>query len=498
LKGWGTVNEIKVKLAAGKTVSEVARELKIDRKTVRKYRDQTMAEIASEREAPQKRRRKLDGYKDWIQSRVKRMAEDRVVNAESIYHELKQLGYEGSPRSVRRFIEGLRPAFRPSRIYRRFETPPGRQAMVDLAEKRGVRFGDRRRSVFFVAMVLSSSRHKYVEWFDRPIDTQMLLSFHEAAFRYFGGIPQEIVYDQTKLAVLAEHYGEVEFNQAFYSYVQWHHIEPYICRKADPETKGKIESVVRYVKRSFLAGRDFNNLADLYEQWDRWKREVADVKPHETTGRPPREAWEEEKSHLRPLPDEGVVIGPAYRTHLVQTDNWIKVLGNAYEIPPGYAGREVKVRVTEERVEVRDLEARPVYTHWRSLERGRRFALPATDRPRSTEQREELTRRLLEILPDDWVRTLDRNFPRHYREQCRGVLALARKTDRQILLQAAQRLLDHDCVGYGNLKKAVAYLEDLGTFPVPSDSASPDRLPGDLGLEARPAHYYDALLEVKR
>lgn len=237
MKGWGTVNEIKVKLAQGKTVSEVARELSIDRKTVRKYRDQTMEEIAGEREADQKRRQKLDDYKDWIKSRVKRMAEDGVINAEAIYHELEKLGYAGSARSVRRFVEGLRPAFRPSRVYRRFETPPGRQAMVDLAEKRGVRIGDRRRTIYFVAMVLSSSRHKYVEWFDRPVDTEMLLAFHESAFRYFEGMPREIVYDQTKLAVLAEHYGEVEFNQAFYSYVQWRHIEPYICHKSDPETK---------------------------------------------------------------------------------------------------------------------------------------------------------------------------------------------------------------------------------------------------------------------
>ena len=499
MKGWGTVNEIKVKLAQGKTVSEVARELSIDRKTVRKYRDQTMEEIAGEREADQKRRQKLDDYKDWIKSRVKRMAEDGVINAESIYHEVRQLGYAGSARSVRRFVEGLRPALRPTRVYRRFETPPGQQAMVDLAEKRGVRIGDRRRTIYFVAMVLSSSRHKYVEWFDRPVDTEMLLAFHESAFRSFEGMPREIVYDQTKLAVLAEHYGEVEFNQAFYSYVQWRHIEPYICHKSDPETKGKIESAVRYVKRSFLVGRDFNDLGDLYDQWDRWKREIADVKPHETTGRPPREAWEEEKAHLRPLADEGVVIGPAYRVHLVQTDNWIKVLGNAYEIPPGHEGKEVKVRVTEERVEIRDLESRPIYTHWRSLERSQRVYLPAADRPRTTERREELTRQVLEVLPlAQWIRALDRNFPRHYREQCRAVLALARKTDRNILIEAARRLLDHDCVSYGNLKKAVAYLEDQGTLPLVEAERPPGRLPGDLGLEPRSADYYDELLEVKR
>lgn len=196
-----------------------------------------------------------------------------------------------------------------------------------------------------------------------------------------------------------------------------------------------------------------------------------------------------------------MVIGPAYRIHLVQRDNWIKVLGNAYEIPPGHEGRRVKVRVTEERVEIRDLQARPIYTHWRGLDRGRRFALPASDRPRAAERREELTRRVLAVLPfPEWVRALDRNFPRHYGEQCRGVLALARKTDPHILMEAARRLLDHDCVGYGNLKKAVAYLEDRGSFPHPvaPTAPSPGGLPEDLGLESRSADYYDRLLGVNR
>lgn len=65
-------------------------------------------------------------------------------------------------------------------------------------------------------------------------------------------------------------------------------------------------------------------------------------------------------------------------------------------------------------------------------------------------------------------------------------------------MEAARRLLDHDCVGYGNLKKTVAYLEDQGALPLVDAGRPPARLPGDLGLEPRPAHDYDELLEVKR
>ncbi len=493
------MNEIKLLLKQGKKVSEVARELGIDRKTVRKYRNRDIAQIAHEREAGQTRKRNLDDFEPWIRAKVKRMAEDGVINAESIYNELKKLRYEGSSRSVRRFVETLRPASRPSRDYRRFETPPGHQAMVDLGEKRGVRISGGRQTVYFIAMVLSRSRRKYVEWFERPIDTEMLLRFHESAFGYFEGVPRQMVYDQMKLAVLEERYGEVEFNQAFYSYAQWRHLEVYVCHKADPETKGKIESVVRYVKRGFLPGREFQSFGDLLRQWEEWVRDVADVKPHGTTGRPPLEAWREEKTALRPVPDEPVLIGPAYRIQLVQIDNWVKVLGNAYEIPRGHQAKEVKVRVTEERVEFRDLEGKHIYSHWRCGAHGKRIQLPEADRPAPKDTGEELTERVLAVLPcPEWIEAVRRKFPRHYRDQCRGVLTLARKTDGAILLKAARRLLDHRCVGYGMLKKTVAYLEDLAAPAEAAARVSPGELPGDLGLEPRSVEYYDQVMEVTR
>ena len=62
---------------------------------------------------------------------------------------------------------------------------------------------------------------------------------------------------------------------------------------------------MRYVKRGFLPGRSFDHLADLSSQWEEWGGEVADLKPHETTGRAPLEAWEEEKGHLQPVAEEG-------------------------------------------------------------------------------------------------------------------------------------------------------------------------------------------------
>lgn len=500
MKGWDVVIEIKRLIEEGKKISELARRLGVDRKTVRKYRDMPVDKIAAHRSESKRRSRKVDKYQEWIEERIQAMAEDGVINAQAIYEELRSLGYEGSARTVRRFVSRLRDKQKRKRIYEPFETPPGRQAMVDLAEKRRLRIGGGKRTVYLAAMILSYSRKKYVEWYDRPIDTQLFIEFHQRAFQNFEGIPQEIVYDQTKLAVLSEQYGEVEFNEEFFGFARWCGFQPYICRKFDPETKGKIESAIRYVKRSFVPGRSFDGLSDLENQWQRWLKEVGDAKPHETTGRPPGQAWEEEKSQLQPLAKTPFRAQPAFRIQQVYEDGFVKVLGNRYSVPACHQGAKVKVRVREEKVEIRTLEGEPLYTHWRSLEKGKRFKISAHYQKQYSVPTEALTAQLLSLYASpELVEHLKKNFPRHYREQSRQIIALAKKFDLQILKQAIRRVVEHGCVSYGNLKATARYLESQKTLSqaLRTTVNLEAELPADLGLETRQSDYYDRLLEVE-
>ena len=398
MKGWDVVNEIKVLLANNCSVSGVARKLGIDRKTVRKYRDMEMDQIAEYRRARRRRKRGLSSYAKWIEERVEAMAEDGVINAQSIYEQLKPLGFQGSARSVRRFVRGYRKKHTKKRIYEPFETEAGHQAMVDFGEKRRVRIGQARSRVYFAAMILSYSRKKYTEWYDRPVDTQEFIRFHQRAFQNLGGIPAEVVYDQTKLAVLSELYGEVEFNQSFYSYATWCGFKPYICNKFDPETKGKVESAVRYIKRGFLPGRRFESLTDLEQQWRSWLENVGDAKVHETTGRPPLELWEEEKPHLQPLTKERFEPQAAYRTQQVYRDGFVKVLGNRYSVPSSHHGQLVKVRVTEEHVEVRTLDEEHLHSHGRAAGRGKRIKENEHYAKQYSVPTQELTQRVFDIF----------------------------------------------------------------------------------------------------
>jgi transposase len=428
------------------------------------------------------------------------MAEDGVINAQAIYEELKNLGYEGSARSLRRYISRLRTKTKQRRIFEPFETPPGHQAMVDLGEKRKVRLGTERRTVYFAALVLSHSRKKYAEWFDRPVDTQMFIEFHQRAFQALGGIPQQIVYDQTKLAVLGEQYGEVDFNEAFYGYANWCGFQSYICRKSDPQTKGKIEAVIRYINRSFLPGRSFDSLSDLQDQWQKWLHDVADAKQHETTRRRPLDLWKQEQPHLQPIAKQSFLTKAAYRIQSVYEDGFVKVLGNRYSVPSSHHGAQVKVRVTEEKVEIRTLEEELLYSHWRSLEKGKRFKIQAHYQKTYTVSTEELSAQLLTLYESpELVDQLKQNFPRHFREQARQTIQLERKFDRQLVKEAIERILEHGCVSYRNLKKTVRYLRSQQTvqeaFRASGDLKA--QLPPDIGLKVRQNSYYDELLEVK-
>jgi transposase len=500
LKGWDEVIEIKRRIKEGRKVSEVARELGIDRRTVRKYRDLTPEQIAVYRNSTKRRSRKVDDFEDWIRYRVEVMAEDGVINSQAIYEDLKGLGYEGSARTLRRYVSqlGLKPQKR--RIFEPFETPPGHQAMVDLGEKRKVGLRSESRTVYFAALVLSHSRKKYAEWYDRAVDTEMFIEFHQRAFQALGGIPHQIVYDQTKLAVLREQYGEVDFNEAFFGYAHWCGFQTYICNKSDPQTKGKIEAVIRYIKRGFLPGRRFDSLSDLEDQWQKWLCDVADVKEHETTCRRPVDLWKEEQPHLQPIGQQSFLTQPAFRVQQAYEDGFVKVLGNRYSVPSSHHGAEVKVRVTEERVEIRTLEEELLGSHWRSLEKGKRFKIQAHYEKAYKVSTEELSAKLLtQYESPELVSQLKHNFPRHFREQARQILHLTGKFDRELVKAAIERILEHRCVSYQNLKKTVRYLasqqalEDALRTTIDLET----QLPEDIGLEVRQTTYYDQLLEVE-
>lgn len=78
---------------------------------------------------------------------------------------------------------------------------------------------------------------------------------HIAAFYYFGGRTQMIMYDQDKTMVVSENLGEVIFVKEFEEFIKDTGFSIYLCKGYDLSTKGKVEKTVDFVKHQFLDGR---------------------------------------------------------------------------------------------------------------------------------------------------------------------------------------------------------------------------------------------------
>src|SRR5699024_5976129 len=112
--------------------------------------------------------------------------------------------------------------------------------------------------------------YKYAEWLDRPFTTEDVIKAHENAFEYLGGVPHELVYDQDSLIVVSENGGDLVLTEGFQRYHQQRNFQLFVCRKADPESKGKIENTVKFIKQNFAKNRVFTNIDKWNENCKAW------------------------------------------------------------------------------------------------------------------------------------------------------------------------------------------------------------------------------------
>jgi hypothetical protein len=179
------------------------------------------------------------------------------------------------------------------------------------------------------------------------------LRMHEEAFLYLGGVPQEILYDRVKTVVLGlDERQEILWHPVFGDFARYWGFVPRLCRAWRPQTKGKVESGVRYLRSSFLCGRQAGGLEDLRAQLRAWLCQVANCRVHGTTHRVVTEAWEQERPHLQPLGGRGAYPYLPEQARRVSRDAYVCYQTNRYSVPWQYAGQEVSVREAGGQVQV--------------------------------------------------------------------------------------------------------------------------------------------------
>ncbi|MBP2637184.1 MAG: Integrase catalytic region [Firmicutes bacterium] len=172
---------------------------------------------------------------------------------------------------------------------------------VDFGEKWLKNVEGNRVKVYAAAFVLAHSRYKYAEIQSRPFTAADLVSACHCCFRYIGGMPHEMVFDQDSIVCVSENCGDIIHTYEFEKLRQECKFIVYLCRGADPESKGKVESTVKYVKGNFLENRIYFDDETLNRCCLQWLDRTANAKVHGTTKRIPAEVFQQEHEHLRPL-----------------------------------------------------------------------------------------------------------------------------------------------------------------------------------------------------
>lgn len=297
------------------------------------------------------RRTAFEGLDDWLRERFFRHG----GNADVVRQELEsEHGIRIGLRSVEKRVQGWRRELKAAkRATVRFETRPGQQLQIDFGETRVWLGEEQVRVHLFVAtlgysrrmLVRPSLRERQTDWFEGM----------EASFLRFGGVPEEILFDNAR--ALVEHHDaatrEVRFNDRLRTFARYWGFRPRACAPYRARTKGKDERGVGYVKRNAIAGRHFPSWGAFVAHLERWTREIADQRVHGTTGEPPIARFAAEVGALRPLGGRAPFGQLRDLVRKVKPDCAIDLDTNSYSVPWRLVGETVSVVVLAGRVIVR-------------------------------------------------------------------------------------------------------------------------------------------------
>ena len=327
----------------GLTISQIAQKTGFDRKTVRKYLF-TLAPPSPQPRASKPS--KLDDYKEYIQNRIA----DYPLSAARICREIQERGFTGKYTIVKDYIRTIRPQVSVQAVLR-YETNPGVQAQVDWGECGHLDVDGRWRKLYCFSMILGYSRMRYVV-FTLSTDTSTLLQCHLNAFEYFGGYTEEILYDNIKTVILkrALRASDHQWNPKFEDFFSHHGFIPRLCKPYCPQTKGKVENAIGYVKRDFLLGGTFSSLDDMNRQLLQWCNRV-NATPHGTTNEIPFDRLQQE--NLKSLTGVPPYLLRREEHRKISREAYISYLGNRYSVPYLYAGREATLELHDEQMAIR-------------------------------------------------------------------------------------------------------------------------------------------------
>lgn len=471
-------HEVQRLIREGLSFTAIGKSLVMDRRTVKRYSRMSEAAYASFLESKEVRNRLLTAYESFVHDKL---VAHPGVSAAQMHDWLKEYHpdlFHTAPKTVYNFVMALRqkyniPLEETAREYFVVETLPyGQQAQADFGHYilRGTE--DRRKRIHFFVMMLSRSRMKFLQFSEVPFTTRMTIDAHEEAFKFFRGIPIEVVYDQDRLLLVEERIGELLLTSEFKDYVFEQEFQLHFCRKADPQSKGKVENVVKYVKNNFLYARAWYDLPTLQGQAMAWLQRTGNAMPHSTTRKIPLEEWQNEQPHLRPWVT--VKILPSYILRTLRKDNTFAYLGNFYSVPQGtFKSKDTMVMIwlREEELHVHDKESGFLCKHAIAQSKGNTVINTDHKRDKSLKLKELLTQTASLFLNPglalQYFEMIRQQRGRYLRDQVQAIQKVIEGKNKQLVADVIQKCIEKKYVGAVMFRELLAFHESEKNYPSP-------------------------------
>jgi transposase len=452
-------------LQAGASQRQIERVTGIDRKTIRTYQQRFAAEqsnspgvaTGSPAQIPPPRPpaqlqptvSACEPYRAFVEAQLRLNR-----NFMAIYQDLVDLhAFSGAYNSVKRFAGGLRR--REPEQFDRLEFAPGEEAQVDYGEGAPTRVvgSERYRKPRLFVMTLRYSRRSFrrVVW---KSSQETWARLHEEAWRYFGGACRYVVLDNLKEGVLKPDLYEPELNAVYAATLAHYGVVGDPARVRDPNRKGSVENAIGHTQSTALKGRRFESIAEQNEYLEHWETKWAAPRIHGSARRQVEAMFQEERTHLLPLP----MLGMQFFTEGQRTvcdDSCIRVDHSSYAARPATIGSLVLVRLFEHRLEIRELKTQALLRTHARVDRPGTVVLPDEERIFNPSRE---TRHILKQAKEVGPATLqlcETLFAREGRVGQRklwGIVGLARRYPRRLIDTAAERAMAEGVYSYRRIQ----------------------------------------------
>ena len=475
---WIMYYEIQRLIRDGLSLSAISKFVGMNRRTVRRYSLMSEAEYCCFLENKEIRDKLLSPYETFIREKLQ---VHPGVSAAQMHDWLKEYHPDfphTAPKTVYNFVMCLRqkyniPLEEPGREYFLVEELTyGQQAQADFGQYTLRSSEDRRSRVHFFVMMLSRSRMKFVQFSDCPFTTRTAIDAHEEAFRFFRGIPAQVVYDQDRLFLIDEHMGELLLTKEFKDYVFEQEFQLHFCRRSDPQSKGKVENVVKYVKQNFLYARSYCDVETLQSQVMGWLQRTGNAMAHSTTKKIPEEEWQREQQELRPWVP--VRILPCYIMRNIRKDNSFAYQGNFYSVPQGtYKTKDTMVMIwlKEDELHVNDKCGIFLCRHAIMATKGNKVINTDHKRDKSLKLKELLMQTAAKFLHPglalQYFEMIRTQKPRYLRDQVQAIQKSIEGKNKQLVADVLQKCMDQQYLGAVMFRELLRVQDAENNYPVP-------------------------------